>query len=266
MYFIYPFSPETYTEDLEGSCKLIASDLYRLHDLRSHKTFEREYIDIMDSNPIYCIQPMNDRFLVGSGSEAVVNIFDLRMHKAYNHYEARPPPLTNHHHKTKAPRNEFSFFLSHHPPNASRNHRSYGAYRGPIYNMSSPSSTSATVYTGIVDGVVRLDFASTDDLLSSSSSSDWYQDYLDLKNNNIRSGMTEQLAPAQRTTNKKDRVLELSGYERPSPENKSASAKLRSQVPFWELSETDERRELESGWDRRWKRLDENQSWRSRGV
>lgn len=205
----------------------------------------------MDSNPIYCIQPMGDRFLVGSGSEAVVNIFDLRMHNAYSHLEARSASSTPSSYETSP--NEFSFFLSHHPPNVPRR-RNYGTYRGPIYTMSSPSSTSATVYTGIVDGVIRLNLGSTDDLLNENTST-WHQDYLDLSTSN----------PENRQINA-DKVLDLSGYERPSMENKSASAKLRCQVPFWSLSEADEIRESASGWDRRWRRLDENQSWRSRGI
>jgi hypothetical protein len=222
--------------------------------------YEREYMDVMDSNPIYCIQPMSDRFLVGSGSEAVVNIFDLRMQNTYSHYAARPTLSTPTNHKT--PRNEFSFFLSHHPPNVPRS-RNYTSYRGPIYTMSSPSSTSATVYTGIVDGVIRLDFGSTDDLLYRNSST-WYQDHLDLDTNDIAKQTSRTLAQRHRPRFK-EKVLELSGYERPSPENKSASAKLRSQLPFWGLSEADEIRERESGWDRRWRRLDETQSWRTRG-
>jgi hypothetical protein len=222
--------------------------------------FEREYIDVMDSNPIYCIQPLHDRFLVGAGSEALVNVFDLRVHKAYHHYEAKSASSISS--NDEAATKEFSFFLSHHPPNVPR-HRNYGTYRGPIYTMSSPSPTSSTVYTGVVDGVVRLDFGSTDDLLGDNTSN-WYQNYLDLDGNDIAKNTSSNPARNHHST-AGSRILELSGYERPSPENKSASAKLRSQVPFWSLSEADERREKESGWDRRWRRLDENQSWRSTG-
>lgn len=218
--------------------------------------FEREYIDVMDSNPIYCIQPLHDRFLVGAGSEAVVNVFDLRMH-----HEAKPATivLSNHENSPK----DFSFFLSHHPPNVPR-HRNFGTYRGPVYTMSSPSPFSSTVYTGVVDGLVRLDFGSTDDLLGENTSN-WYQDYLDLNDNDIAK-LTSSNHARGRQPKDRERILELSGYERPSPENKSASAKLRSQVPFWSLSAADAKREKEDGWDRRWRRLDENPSWRSTGL
>ncbi|EED16762.1 F-box domain protein [Talaromyces stipitatus ATCC 10500] len=261
---IAPLGVESYGGGTHGEVFLAGwgNSRVRLHDLRSPKMFEREYIDIMDSNPIYCIQPLYDRFLVGSGSEAVVNIFDLRMHN-YSHYETKPSPSTSC--SYDAPPNEFSFFLSHHPPNVPRN-RNYGTYRGPIYTMSSPSPTSSTVYTGVVDGVVRLDFGSTDDFLGDNTRN-WYQDYLDFDAHDLsKNASTSNSARHRRqhsTTG--EGILALSGYERPSPENKSASAKLRSQVPFWSLSEVDEIRERESGWDRRWRRLDENQSWRSRG-
>uniref|UniRef100_A0A093UTI2 DNA excision repair protein ERCC-8 n=1 Tax=Talaromyces marneffei PM1 TaxID=1077442 RepID=A0A093UTI2_TALMA len=213
------------------------------------------------SNPIYCIQPLHDRFLVGAGSEAVVNVFDLRMHKAYHHYEAKSVSSMSPNHESSP--KEFSFFLSHHPPNVLR-HRNYGTYRGPVYTMSSPSPTSSTVYTGVVDGVVRLDFGSTDDFLDENTSN-WYQDYLDMDGNDISKDLSTNRARKNHST-AREKILELSGYERPSPENRSASAKLRSQVPFWSLSETDEKKEKESGWDRRWRRLDENQSWRSTGI
>ncbi len=51
--------------------------------------FEREYIDVMDSNPDILHQPLHDCFLVGAGSEASRQRFDLRMHKAYHYYEAK---------------------------------------------------------------------------------------------------------------------------------------------------------------------------------
>lgn len=201
----------------------------------------------MDSNPIYCIQPLHDRFLVGSGSEAIVNIFDLRMPRASSRYEVKPvhSQRSNNH----ASPGEFSFFLSHHPPNVTRG-RNYSTYRGSIYTMSSPSPTSATVYAGVVDGVVRLDFGSTDDLLNPNTRG-WYQDHLNLDGQDV---------------DDPERILELRGYERPKPGSHHDCTKLRSQIPFVSVSKSDEQREKESGWDRRWRRVDENPSWRSRST
>ncbi|KAH8700506.1 F-box domain protein [Talaromyces proteolyticus] len=254
---IAPLSVDNYGGSAHGEVFLAGwgNSRVRLHDLRSPKMYEQEYIDVMDSNPIYCIQPMNNRFLVGAGAEAVVNIFDLRMRNAYSHFDATmPSSVKTNGTSPSMPQGNFSCFLSHHPPGATRNR--YGTYRGPIYTMSSPSSTSATVYTGIVDGVMRLDLGSTDDLIGAGSA--WYQNHLDISMEEINM-KSDPAQPAE------DRLLELSGYERPSPESKSTSAKLRTQVPLWSLSEIDEVRERETGWDRRWRRLDENSSWRSRG-
>lgn len=214
--------------------------------------YEREYIDVMDSNPIYCIQPVNNRFLVGAGAEAIVNIFDLRMKNAYSHFAAKPAEENNQ--AKSAGAGEFSCFLSHQPPGLRTRHV---LYRGPIYTMSSPSSTSSTIYTGVLNGVMRLNLGSTDDLLGSSST--WYQDHLDLTEDFIHQKSTSTQLMESR------KIVGLSGYERPSPEIKNASAKLRSQVPFWSINETDRTRERETGWDQRWRRVDENQSWRSRG-
>lgn len=209
--------------------------------------YEREYIDVMDSNPVYCIQPVNNRFLVGAGAEAIINIFDLRMQNTYSHFDAKPS-------NQAAGRKpvEFSCFLSHHAPgNSSRRH---DLYRGPIYTMSSPSSTSSTIYTGVLNGVMRLNLCSTDDLLGNSSA--WYKTHVELNDEEINEKSRRQFGPR--------RILELSGYERPSPDNKHASAKLRSQSSFWNISEENKIRECETGWDRRWTGVDEKQSWRSR--
>ncbi|KAL1982609.1 hypothetical protein VTN96DRAFT_1044 [Rasamsonia emersonii] len=263
----------------------------RLHDLRSPKSYEREFMDTIDNNPIYCIQPFgHDRFLVGAGADAIVKIFDLRMQNTYSYMDTNLSTSSSSQNnnvgstspETKAQENgmrattprtaavpgrDFSFFISHHPPTTS-GRRTHHAYRGPIYAMSSPSPSSSTIYTGIVDGIVRLDFASTDDLTGSNS--EWYRENLALgldtmnnnssSNNNNNSNNNNGSAGHYRG----EKILELSGYERPSPENMSASAKLRTQKPFWDVTEKDVLTEQETGWDRRWRRLDEGGFWRRR--
>ncbi|KAL1970642.1 hypothetical protein VTN77DRAFT_4286 [Rasamsonia byssochlamydoides] len=241
----------------------------RLHDLRSPKSYEREFMDTIDNNPIYCIQPFgHDRFLVGAGADAIVKIFDLRTQNTYSYVNSNISSSSSSQNggssssTSPVPRGDFSFFISHHSPTSGR--RNHHAYRGPIYAMSSPSPSSSTIYTGIVDGIVRLDFASTDDLTGSNS--EWYRDNLALglktmmENN---SNHNSKSAGAQNHSGG-EKILELSGYERPSPDNMSASAKLRAQKPFWDVTEKDVLTEQETGWDRRWKRLDEGGFWRRR--
>lgn len=156
------------------------------------------------------------------------------------------------------PRKDFSIFLSHPPPglpNSNRRPRFRGpgrslSYRGPIYTMSSPSALSPTIYAGVVDGVFRLDFTSTDDLASDSYQ--WYEDSIALDLN----------ADVNNSPSVPDRVLELSGYERPEAEDLSTTSKLRSQQPFWDVGGEDVRNEMVTGWDRRWERLDQEAPWR----
>ncbi|KAL1854623.1 hypothetical protein Plec18170_004714 [Paecilomyces lecythidis] len=239
----------------------------RLHDLRSDDLYDATFRDTTDLNPMYSIHPFgHDRFLVGAGAEGIVKIFDLRMPKTYSYLNAKPSssqpaPMKNNHHQTNGtskttpyPRRDFSIFLSHRPPiviNSGRLHpRTNRTYRGPIYTMSSPSPSSATIYAGIVDGVVRLDFASTDDLTGPCS--DWYDTNLALDLNTGKSASASH------------RVLDLSGYERPSPEEIGRSARLRTQKAFHELKDDDVLHERETGWDRRWKRLEEDAAWRRR--
>ncbi|PYI04996.1 hypothetical protein BO78DRAFT_155298 [Aspergillus sclerotiicarbonarius CBS 121057] len=241
----------------------------RLHDLRSDKEYEKVYRDTTDQNPIYCVHPFgHDRFVVGAGGDALVKIFDLRMPKqeTYSYRDARPPPsphnepiinslsnlsLTTNTSSITYPRKDISIFLSAQPPTsrARARNQSTRSYRGAIYSMTSPSPTSPTIYTGVADGVVRLDFTSTDDLHGPCKT--WYRDPLSIDLN------------THSRTRRPDRILELSGYER--PENTTASITLRTQQKFHSIGEEDIVSEEVTGWDRRWGRLEKPGAWRRAG-
>ncbi|RDH33049.1 hypothetical protein BDQ94DRAFT_170730 [Aspergillus welwitschiae] len=246
----------------------------RLHDLRSNEEYEKTYRDTTDQNPIYCIHPFgHDRFVVGAGGDALVKIFDLRMpkHDTYSYRDARPSrtllknsepivdslsslSLTPTNNSIAFPRKDISIFLSAHPPSSrpqGRRRHNTRSYRGAIYSMTSPSSSSPTIYTGVADGVVRLDFASTDDLLGPCQ--DWYREPL-LLSNGVRLDNTVA------HTRSADRVLDLSGYER--PEDTTASITLRTQQPFVFVGVEDGLAEEITGWDRRWERLEKPGAWR----
>ncbi|KAL4963812.1 uncharacterized protein BDV14DRAFT_176024 [Aspergillus stella-maris] len=233
----------------------------RLHDLRSHKPYENLYIDIADQNPTYCIHPFgHDRFVLGAGGDALVKLFDLRMPQTYNYLDAKHkppqspiasafssrklPPLAI---PTPKPSKDLSLFLSYSMNVRHTRHR----YRGAIYTMSSPSLLSPTIYTGVAGSVIRLDFASTDDLLGPNK--DWYRDSIDLdlhylsKGNEIR-----------------EEIIEISGYERPDAMDTTTTSKLRSQKAFWELDERNLKNEAATGWDRRWRPLEAPGAWRRR--
>ncbi|OJK02725.1 hypothetical protein ASPACDRAFT_23212 [Aspergillus aculeatus ATCC 16872] len=262
----------------------------RLHDLRSNKEHELTYRDPTDDNPIYCIQPFtHNRFVVGSGGEALVKIFDLRMDRGYSYLDAKPTMrsftprsrrttpttstksldnqlrhltlnspngITNHH-----PRKEMSIYLSHPAPTTYHQARSqhHRPYRGAIYTMSSPSPSSPTIYTGVADGVMRLDFVATDDLTTGADCA-WFAGPLCL--NLSSSSTTQPSRHHRRRHHAADRILDLSGYERPDPANSTAVVRLRTQQPFDAVTDEDVEDELATGWDRRWTQLRDFSSWR----
>lgn len=254
----------------------------RLHDLRSPNAYEATFRDTTDINPIYSLRALgHDRFLAGAGGDAVLKIFDLRMCNTYSYLDAqgpstpsslpskRTPTTTNgakpdiHANPPSNPRKDFSIFLSYNPPSTfppRQNHarpRRRFPYRGPIYTMTSPSPSSSTVYTAIVDGVVRLDFASTDDLTGTSK--EWYSYNLGLDLDTNAETSTKNRSPR---TISSGEILDLSGYERPDPDDLCTVSKLRSQLPFRSISPRNLENECRTGWDRRWEPLTAEGAWR----
>ncbi|KAJ5656868.1 hypothetical protein N7507_008818 [Penicillium longicatenatum] len=235
----------------------------RLHDLRSPNSYEATYQDTTDSNLIYSVQPFgHDRFLAGAAGNAILKIFDLRMSNAYSHLDAHFPPTKSQTSPKPAkrngaqyPRKDFSMFLSSQIPSAvprsSRANRRR-PYRGPIYTLSTPSPSSPTVYAGIVDAVVRLDFASTDDLTGPSR--DWYEYNLDL---GVETGQPS--VPVET-----DNVFRIAGYERPDPGDFTTTSKLRHQHGFWYPEQRYLNNGTGAGWDRRWEPLEKPGAWRRR--
>ncbi|CAG7978966.1 unnamed protein product [Penicillium nalgiovense] len=260
-----------------GEVFLTAWDDYtvRLHDLRSPRPYEVSYRDATDLNPIYSLHAFgHERFLAGAGGEAVVKIFDLRMCNTYSYLDAQVPASQSQsaqstantnadtRPKTEAkprPKKGFSIFLSYQPPPTfpqqtpvpARN-RQRGPYRGPIYTMSSPSPSSPSVYTGIVDGVVQLDFASTDDLTGPQK--EWYEYNLDLGVNTGPGDLPRWNSDA----------FNLAGYERPDEDDFATTSKLRNQRAFADIEPADAARDTHTGWDCRWEGLEEPGAWRRR--
>lgn len=211
---------------------------------------------------MYCVHPFgNDRFLAGSSGDGLVKLFDLRMGSAYSYQDAQTPQTphpSNKNHREDRPSHDFSMFLSANlPPDLTRHthhHRRRGqqSYRGPIYSMSTPSPSSPTVYTGVVDGIARLDFASTDDLTGPAK--EWYDYNLDLGVEKGRPGV----AVAE------DQVFRIAGYERPAQDDFTTTSKLRTQHGYWYLMPNDKENEVVTGWDRRWEPLAKPGAWRRR--
>lgn len=179
------------------------------------------------------------------------------MEKTYDYLDAQIPHTSSQ--RASGPRKNFSIFLSSPPPplfpqRNSRNRRR-GAYRGPIYTMSTPSASSQTVYTGIVDGVVRLDFASMDDLAGPAK--EWYDRNLNLTLP-YKNETSVSTAPDQ------NGVLRLAGFERPDPEDLTTTSKLRTQSEGLSLNAEVNLKTDDTGWDWRWQPLSEPGAWRRR--
>ncbi|ODH50174.1 hypothetical protein GX48_03730 [Paracoccidioides brasiliensis] len=275
----------------------------RLHDLRSSKPYVSSFIDTVDNSPIYTIQPIGrECFLVGSGVNATVKFFDMRMANKYSYLEAcrspMQPPLQRHQHHNhqlhgknshnnlhqqnslitpvdsgpKDPltyrRRDISVFLSSrapsHPLSRAPLLRDSLRYRGPIYTMSLPSPSSSTLYVGVEANVIRLDFASTDDITGRHRK--WYEQNLGL-------GLDLEAAASADTSvgpgpglglnyplvhDATLRPFDLSCYERPLPEDMCKGVRLMMQRPFYkavgngegESDLFDEGRVW--GWDQRW--------------
>ncbi|KAJ5758070.1 uncharacterized protein N7511_006764 [Penicillium nucicola] len=257
-----------------GEVFLAAWDDYtvRLHDLRSPSPYEVAYKDITDLNPIYSLHTFgHNHFLAGAGGDAVVKIFDMRMCNPYSYLDAQVPSSSQRHlTNDTAPTNksnptspshlqkDFSVFLSNPaplPPTQPNPRRRRLPYRGPIYTMSTPSPSSPTIYTGIVDGIVRLDFASTDDMTGPRKG--WYEDNLCLDLNT---------GPGPSADVSRD-AIDLAGYERPNGDDvgtTTVTSKLRNQRAFWDIPLSNGEEGDGDGWDSRWEPLEEAGAWRRR--
>lgn len=186
------------------------------------------------------------------------------MDKTYDYLDAQIPHASaqsphNIDRRAKRPRKNFSIFLSAPPPplfpqqNARTRRR--GPYRGPIYTMSTPSASSQTVYTGIVDGVVRLDFACMDDLAGPAK--EWY-------NRNIDLNLLLESENSSSSTPDQGAVLRLAGFERPDPDDLTTTSKLRTQREKLSLNPEGHPKMDDTGWDWRWQPLIEPGAWRRR--
>ncbi|KAK2861482.1 hypothetical protein FQN49_004158 [Arthroderma sp. PD_2] len=218
----------------------------RLHDLRSPRPCVAAYGDTVDDSPTYTLLPIgHERLMVGSGANALVKIFDLRM-TGKHHIEAHnaSPSLPKQSHwpndsdpcqhypldSVPYPRKDISIFLCNEPLGSRNNTRAQPnlqtrRYRGPIYSMSLPSPTSSTLYVGIINNVVRLDMTATDDLFTTGNE--------DIQENWCLANLSSKFDPNAAA---EYQPFELSCYERPLPEDRGRGVRLMMQKPFWEAS------------------------------
>lgn len=234
----------------------------RLFDLRTNRAPSQEYEDTVDDGQILSLLAIgHEKFLAGGHQNACLKTWDMRMPggRAYSHlgsispaHVSRPRRQMIHNSgQFYQPRRDINVFLALHIPRARRlweslpNHSDprIPRYRGAIYSLSSPSSSSPTVYCGIENHVIQLDFVSTDD---------------------IRKGRTHHLGLGlPNEPNSTRSILNLSCYERPQPGYEIFDPiLLRKQTEAsgcWRLSGKEQEGKhqtpgiAEPGWDERWR-------------
>lgn len=219
----------------------------RLYDLRCGSEPVRNYTDAVDDGQIFSILPIGqERFLAGSHQNACLKIFDMRMNaRVYDHSHIASPTTkgarqleassVRQQNPVKQCARDINIFLALTIHRASQpwqplpgrhNNARLPRYRGSIYSLSSPSPSSHTVYGGIQNHVIQLDFVSTDDCF-------------------LKRGGSHNILD-QRP------ILDLSCYERPRKGYESTDTVLLRKQAEWRQC-WQSRAEAEPGWDERWR-------------
>ncbi|KAK4903684.1 hypothetical protein LTR66_017996, partial [Elasticomyces elasticus] len=209
--------------------------IVRLFDLRAGTQPVQEYWDPVDDGQILSLSCVGqERFFAGSHQNACLKIFDMRMGACQYSYMTTQAP-------SPKPKRNINVFLALNVRPAQRTFDPLPApnpklprYRGSIYSLSSPSSGSTSIYAGIENHVVELDFVNSDDLL------------------------TDRGHTATHMLDKRP-ILNLSCYERPRSGKESTDAVLLRKQISWDAYEQGARGN-EPGWDDRC-RLETTSRW-----
>ena len=232
----------------------------RLHDIRASTQSVATFTDDCDDGQVLSIVPIgHERFLAGSHQNGCLKAFDLRMPggRMYSYINATRPANSKHNIAASHPRltaingihnavenvvqRQINTFLAVHvqpphrrgqPVSRSRETR-LPRYRGPVYSLSSPSPSSPTIFAGIENDVLQLDFVCTDDIMGPRSDS--FDFGLGIKQE------------------KPEQILNLSCYERPREGHESSDAILLRKQLDWGGRGWDGVGRPEEGWDERWR-------------
>lgn len=158
--------------------------LSSLHDLRLSNTVVSLYSDPVDAySPIYSLLPIGcERFVAGGALHSLIKVFDLRMPGQKMYHATDVLPCSKHrpsasggqgslqpettqpnklgvvkgctfHESMRTPRNWNAFL-------GTRSRGQDRSFESPVYDLSSPSSVSPTIYAGIQNSIIRLDIVS----------------------------------------------------------------------------------------------------------
>jgi hypothetical protein len=135
----------------------------RLHDLRSPRPFVSYFFDNNDG-AIYSLQTIGRQQLVAGGARhSMLKFFDLRVpgDRSYHYAETFKKKSPSKSPPASSCNTGWNVFLN--PQNNPRPRwgwRRSRATESPIYSLSSPSPTSATLFAGVENHVVELNFIS----------------------------------------------------------------------------------------------------------
>jgi WD40 repeat protein len=138
--------------------------IVRLHDMRCPTSYESSYFDPTDDGAIYSLQTLGrERLAAGSSRHSIIRFFDLRVSggRTYHYTDVGSSPDSPKS-KDTSKKSGWNLFLNPRNninPTSSRWQRSR-ATESPVYSLSSPSATSPTLFAGVENNVVELDFIS----------------------------------------------------------------------------------------------------------
>lgn len=162
---VYAIKPLTSSAgDKRSNGELFLSGAYdgvtRLHDLRSPRPFVSYFFDGTDDGAIYSLQMIGrERFVAGGSRHSMLKFFDLRLAggRAY-HYEDVNSSVPQ---KPTIMDSGWNVFLN--PRNDPQPRWTWSrsrAIESPVYSLSMPSPTSPTLFAGVENHMVELDFTS----------------------------------------------------------------------------------------------------------
>ena len=135
----------------------------RLHDIRSPRPFVSYFFDGTDDGAIYSLQPIGrERFVAGGSRHSMLKFFDLRLPggRAYHYSDTggKPQSPTS---LQSSKDSGWNVFLN--PRNDPQPRWSWSrarAVESPVYSLSMPSATSPTLFAGVENHMVELNFTS----------------------------------------------------------------------------------------------------------
>ncbi|GME47113.1 F-box domain cyclin-like protein [Neofusicoccum parvum] len=248
---VYPISPLPSSSDKDDPNVFLSGGydgIVRVHDMRSPAAYQSCYWDPTDDGAVYALQIIaRERLVVGSSRHSIVKFFDLRVAGGrafhYAHVGAASESGCGHlpngaHLDEDAEagwhsRYGWNLFLN--PRNQSRHHQRRNDRRSinsPVYALTSPSPFSPSLFAGVENNVVQLDFTSIADQHPDSM----FQHSL------VRMSKNRAIS-VQKSWNPRGDILNLAAYE----QSVKGAMRLRVQAGVGKYEGS------LNGWDERWR-------------